>query len=248
MNKHFSHFDMAGLVNWHEGHNAPDKVLTVHTTGDVNSGNFGNANPLYMHNLLWAMEKNRIEVGLEDFRIATEGTHWSGMINNGGTPEMIPQFPVPIIDIEIGSTKESWSNYSAAKVIANSLTSIFFNNDKRLMNLLCVGGIHFEPAFGNAVFETWGNNAFGISHIIPNQWLVAGQYEKEEGAAKLEACVRSIEGGISGIAIHDGLKGIYKEQMRILGRKYNIPVFKHQLLRKPSEIPWNGIMENGISL
>jgi D-tyrosyl-tRNA(Tyr) deacylase len=57
INHYFSDFDMAGLVTWHEGQNAPDKILSVHTTGDVDTGYFGNADPFYMHNLLWSLEK-----------------------------------------------------------------------------------------------------------------------------------------------------------------------------------------------
>lgn len=239
MNRYFSDFDMAGLVTWHEGQNAPDKILPVHTTGDVETGYFGNANPLYMHNLLLSLEKNRIEVGLEDFRITTEGTHWSGIINNGGTPDMIQQFPVPLVDIEIGSTPSSWSNSLASKVIAHALTDIFNDSGKKLKNLLCVGGVHFEPAFAGAVLQTWEENAFGISHILPNHWLVSGHYECEDGLVKLENCIKSIKGGIACIAFHDNLKGAYKEQLRILGKKNNVPVFKHQLLRRPTDIPWN---------
>lgn len=236
INKFFADFDMAGLVTWHEGQNAPDKILSVHTTGDVETGFFGPANPLYMHHLLSSLEKHRIENGLEDFRVTTEATHWSGIIYDGGTPDMIPQFPVPIVDIEIGSTSDSWSNEAAAKAIAQSLSQVFENTDKKIHNLLCVGGVHFEQGFAGAVFQEWENNAFGISHIIANQWFVNGGYEGEEGQAKLEDCVNSIQGGISGIAFHDNLKGAYKEQLRILGRKYNVPAFKHQLLRRPSDI------------
>lgn len=238
MNKHFSDFNMAGLVNWHEGKNAPDAIFSVHTTGDVDSGYFGSANPLYMHNLLLSLEKNRIEAGLEDFRTTTEATHWSGMICNGGTPDMIPQFPVPLVDIEIGSAPASWSNHKAAQVIAKALIDVFADYNKKLHNLLCVGGVHFDPGFAGAVFETWEDNAFGISHIVANQWLVTGQYEEEDGQAKLEECIQSIQGGIVGIVFHDKLKGVYKEQLRILGRKYNVPVFKHQMLRRPGNIPW----------
>lgn len=239
MNSYFSGFDMAGLVTWHEGQNAPDKILSVHTTGDVETGYFGNANPVYMHNLLWSLEKNRIAAGLEDFRITTEATHWSGMIHNGGTPDMIPQFPVPLVDIEIGSTPSSWSNYSASKVIAHALVDVFNDSGKTLKNLLCVGGVHFEPAFAGAALQAWEDNAFGISHIIPNHWLVTGQYEGEDGLAKLENCIKSIKGGIAGIVFHDNLKGAYKGQLRLLGEKYSIPVFKHQLLRRSLDIPWN---------
>lgn len=239
MNCYFSDFDMAGLVTWHEGQNAPDRILSVHTTGDVETGYFGNANPVYMHNLLLSLEKNRIAAGLEGFRITTEGTHWSGIIHNGGTPDMIPQFPVPLVDIEIGSTPSSWSNPLASKAIAHALMDVFNNSGKNLKNLLCVGGVHFELSFATAVLQNWEDNAFGISHIIPNHWLITGKYECEDGQIKLENCINSIKGGIAGITFHDNLKGAYKNQLRLLGKKYNIPVFKHQLLRRPLDIPWN---------
>ena len=29
--RYFADFDMAGLITWHEGHNAPDRVFSVHT-------------------------------------------------------------------------------------------------------------------------------------------------------------------------------------------------------------------------
>ena len=238
INKYFSGFDMSGLVTWHEGLNAPDNVLTVHSTGDVNSANFGNANPVYMRNLLVALEKNRLEEKLEDFRVVTEATHWSGMIYDEGHPELICQYKVPIVDIEIGSSPGSWSDKTAAMVIAKSLFSIFTGDDKKLYNILCVGGIHFEPSFVNAVLDDFGDKAFAISHIIPNQWLVTGEYEGPEGQEKLEKCIQSIQGVIDGIAFHDGLKGMYKEQMRVLGKKYDIPAFKHQLLRRPKDIAW----------
>lgn len=238
MNRHFADFDFAGLVTWHEGQNAPDKIFPVHTIGDVDSGYFGKANPLYLHNLFLSLEKNRLALGLEDFRVTTEGTHWSGVVFDGN-PELIPQFPVPLVDIEIGSTPASWSNLQAAEVIARALADVFTASGKTLKNLLCAGGTHFDQAFGGAVLETWDNHAFGISHILPNHWLVTGQYEAEDGQRKLENCLKSIEGGIDGIVFHDKLKGAYKEQLRQLAKKYNIPAFKHQLLRRPVDIPWH---------
>ncbi|HHY37035.1 MAG TPA: hypothetical protein GX518_05020 [Firmicutes bacterium] len=238
LNSYFAAFDFAGLVTWHEGENAPDRIFPVHTMGDVDSGYFGRANPVFMHNLFLSLEQNRVAAGLEDFRVTTEGTHWSGMVF-AGNPELIPQFPVPLVDIEIGSTPASWSNATAAEVLARALTGVFADSGKTLKNLLCVGGTHFDPAFAGAVLETWDGHAFGISHILPNHWLVSGQYEKEAGQEKLENCLQSIEGGVAGIVFHDKLKGAYKDQLRQLGKKYNIPVFKHQLLRRPLDIPWN---------
>ena len=35
MNAHFADADMSGMVTWHEGGNAPDNVLTVHSLGDI---------------------------------------------------------------------------------------------------------------------------------------------------------------------------------------------------------------------
>ncbi len=238
MNSHFSDFDVAGIITWHAGENAPDNILTSHTTGDVDSGNFGPANPQYLRNLLLAMEKNRMKAGLDDFFVTTEATHWSGMIYGGGSAEMIPRYPVPMLDIEIGSSPACWSNETAARVLAESLFSIFESDGRRVRNLLCAGGVHFERAFSGAVFQEWDDCAYGVSHILANQWLITGHYDDEGGPEKLEACVASIHGGIEAITFHDNLKGVYKDRFRSLAAEYGIPVFKHQNLRRPEEIPW----------
>ena len=73
---------------------------------------------------------------------------------------------------------------------------------------------------------------------MANQWLVSGQYENEDGFARACACVDAIEGGIEAIAFHDKLKGCYKDLVRKLGERYNVPILKHQKLRKPEEIEW----------
>lgn len=241
MNSHFGDFDIAGIVTWHEGQNAPDAILTVHTTGDVDSGNFGPAAPEYMRNILLSMERNRIEAGLDDYSVTTEATHWSGMVYEGGSPEMISQYPVTMLDIEIGSSPICWSNKTAAGVLARSIVSVFESDGLRVRNMLCAGGVHFEAGFASAVFTRWGDSAFGISHILANQWLVSGGYDREDGLSRLRACVNSIHGGIEGIAFHDNLKGIYKDQLRALAAELGIPVFKHKKLRKPETIPWTEI-------
>ncbi len=238
MKEKFSDYDVAGLITWHEGENAPDGILSVHTTGDVETGNFGNANPLFMHNLLTALEKNRIEENLEDFFVTTEATHWSGIVYGDSSPEMIREYEVPIMDIEIGSSEASWNNENAAKALAKSLLEIFNNDGRTLKNILCAGGTHFERGFSGELFTSWEDKSFGISHILPNQWLVSGEFENESGLKKLLDCVESIEDGIEGIAMHDGLKGTYKQQLRNLGEKLDVPVFKHQFLRKPEKIEW----------
>jgi D-tyrosyl-tRNA(Tyr) deacylase len=240
MNKHFSDFDMSGMVTWHEGTNAPEKVITIHTISDVSSGCYGPANPLYNHNLMLSMEKIRKDIGLEDYRVVTEATHWSGVYDGTGDPELLLEYNVPMVDIEVGSEEESWSNKKACTILAHSLLHVF-DDDIKLHNLLCVGGVHFDPNFAEAVLTSWndGKEYFGISHIVANQWLVSGEYENEQGSKKLSACIESIIGGIDGIVFHDKLKGCYKDLVRKLSEKYNVPIIKHQLLRTPENINWN---------
>lgn len=234
MNEHFADFDISGMVTWHEGTNALEKVLTVHSLGDVNSGTYGSAKPRYMRNLMLAIEKNKKELGLNDFRTVTEATHWSGVYHNEGNPALLNQFPVAMMDIEVGSEPESWNNIDASKVLAHSLTEIFTDDGKTVHNLLCVGGVHFEPNFADAVFTQWGENeTFGVTHIIANQWLVAGEYENETGVERASSCIDAIEGGIEAIVFHDKMKGCYKDLVRALGKKYNVPIYKHQKLRNP---------------
>lgn len=237
INQYFSDYDFAGIITWHAGQNAPDAILTVHSTGDVATGTFGLANPSTMRNLLLSLEKHRVAAGLDGFRVTTEATHWSGIVYEGGGPELILQFPVPLVDVEIGSSPDYWGHEAAAETLARSLPDAFSTDGRTIKNLLCAGGVHFESAFANAVFHTWEGQAFGISHILANQWLVAGAYEGKESMDKLEDCIQAIQGGIAGIAFHDNLKGVYKDQFRTLAARHGVPVFKHQLLRRPEDIP-----------
>ena len=239
MNKYFADADISGMVTWHEGAHALEKVLTVHSLGDVNSGNYGPAKPRFMRNLMLAIDENRKALGLDDFKVVTEATHWSGVHNDVGDPELLNQFPVPMMDIEVGSEPESWNNKEAARALARSLTKIFTDDGRKVHNLLCVGGVHFEPNFADAVFAQWGDNeAFGVTHIMANQWLVAGEYENETGVERASACVDAIEGGIDAIFFHDKMKACYKDLVRALGAKYNVPIYKHQRLRNPETLEW----------
>lgn len=238
MNEKFADFDFSGMVTWHEGASAPPKVLTVHTTGDVNAGVYGPANPEYMRNLLLTMEHNRVALGLDDYMTVTEATHWSGTAIGGNTPELILQYPVPIVDIEVGSEEGSWTNRTACEALAGALTHVFESDGKRVHNLLCVGGVHFDPNFAQAVFTQWEGDAFSVSHIIANQWLVAGEYEKEHGITFACAAADAIVGGVEAVVFHDKMKSCYKDLVRALGEKYQIPILRHQRLRQPKEIQW----------
>ena len=233
MKAHFSDFDMSGMVTWHEGGNAPDNVLTVHSLGDMQSGYYGKANPRFMRNLLLAFERNRAALGLEQYHVTTEATHWSGVHDNHGDAGLLVQFPVPMVDIEVGSAPASWDDETACRALAMTLPHVFDDDGRKVHNLLCVGGVHFEPNYAEAALRSWGDEAFGVTHILANQWLVSGEYEGENGFERACACVDSIEGGIQAIVFHDKMKGCYKDLVRALGARYQVPFYKHQRLRSP---------------
>ncbi len=233
MKEHFADADMSGMITWHEGGNAPDDVLTVHSLGDMASGCFGKANPRFMRNLLMAFEKNRVELGLEQYHVTTEATHWSGVHDGHGDATLLLQFPVPMVDIEVGSAPRSWNDENACRALARTLTHVFDDDGRRVHNLLCVGGVHFEPNFAEAALRSWGDEAFGVTHCLANQWLVSGEYETESGFERACACVDSIEGEIEAIVFHDKMKGCYKDLVRKLGAHYDVPIYKHQRIRSP---------------
>ena len=123
--------------------------------------------------------------------------------------------------------------------MARSLTQIFEDDGKKVHQILCVGGVHFEPNFAEAVFTQWGEDeTFGVTHILANQWLVSGHYEDETGVQRASDCIDAIDGGVEAIFFHDKMKGCYKDLVRALGAKYQIPIYKHQKLRTPAELEW----------
>jgi D-tyrosyl-tRNA(Tyr) deacylase len=228
LNEHFGDADVAGVVNWHEGANAPDRVLTVHSTGDVPTGVWGPTDPLLWRNLLRALEDERGRAGL-DFAVVTEATHWSG-VPYGGSVDLIPQYPVPTYDIEIGSSPEAWADPVAHEVVARALTRVFEGHDEGVVTVLCAGGVHVETAWSTPVLD----GPYAVAHHLPNQWLVSGGYDQESADAKLDACVASVRGGVGLIACHDKLKATYKEPFRRLAERLGVEVAKHQALRRPA--------------
>lgn len=234
LNRHFAAFDFAAIVNWHEGINAPDRILTLHTTGDVPSGVFGPADPIRTTSLLLALDRHRRLMGLDDFKVLTEGTHWSGL-RHGEPVDLIKRFPVPLVDVEVGSSPDSWSSPSAAEAVARSLVEVFNLDEGTPTSLLCAGGVHLEPSFPEAVIKAWPDHPIAISHVLPNQWLVAGAYDTE-GRAKLDRCLKSIEDRLHAIVVHENLKAAFKMPFRNLADRLNVPIFKHKALRNPEAL------------
>ncbi|MFP4481638.1 MAG: D-aminoacyl-tRNA deacylase [Thermovirgaceae bacterium] len=234
LREYFQDFDLAAEVNWHEGANAPDRVLTVHTIGDVEAGVYTPANPRLFRNLLLSLESERQRAGLDDFTVVTEATHWTGSFK-GQNPEDLRKWPVPMVDIEIGSTPQVWEHPEAVNVLARSLFGVF-GSDEVLDPVLCVGGVHFERSFCEAAKNR--EYSFGISHILPNQWLVSGGYDSEKNFWKIEAAASSIGDNLRAVVFHEGIKGPYRDASRRLAEARGIPAIRHKHLRKPENLDW----------
>jgi len=230
MNEHFNACAFAGIVNWHEGGNAPEAIFTIHTTGDIPSGTYGVADPKFTRAILMEIERSRAEVGLESFSSVTEATHWGG-IPHGGSPGLILEYPVPVLDIEIGSSPASWSHEAAAEVLARALVGVFDRVDHQARPFVYVGGVHFEPSCREAVFTQDDGPALAPSHILANQWVVTGDYGSPEGADKLRRCLRSIRGGVNAVVFHDKLKGTFKSTVRAVAEEFGVPALSHKKLR-----------------
>lgn len=239
MNEYFSDFDISGMVTWHEGGSAPPNILTVHSHGDVETGIYSPARPTLMRNLLVGIDEERQKLGLDDYTVVTEATHWSGVFDEHGNPSdpaLLLEYPVSMMDIEVGSDPSSWENMDACRALARGLMHVFDDNGLYVHNLLCVGGIHFQKDWAQAPFRVWDGQTFGVTHCIANQWLVDGRYEDEHGFEWIENAMNAIEGGVEAIVFHDKMKACYKDLCRELGAKYDIPFYKHQRLRNPETL------------
>ncbi len=228
-------FDVGLLVNWHEGANAPDAIFMAHTTGDVVSGEYGAADPALTTAMLRAIERTRAEAGLERYRTVSEATHWSGVVH-GHAPELLTRYPVPLLDVEIGSGPACWGDPEAARVLALALPRVFDEEPPRGGSVLFVGGVHFEPSIRDAVVGDARRDDVAVSHILAGHWLAAGGYGEPGGAAKLEACARSIAGGVDALVFHDSLKGPVKAAVRAAAERLGVECFNHRRLRGPDPL------------
>ncbi|MCK1526201.1 D-aminoacyl-tRNA deacylase [Bradyrhizobium sp. 182] len=230
LNERFGQVDVIGVVNWHEGANAPNAIFTVQTTGDLATGTFSPVDPRIIRGLLLAIEDERVASGLHEFKTYLEATHWSGVMA-GDLGHRLADLKPSVVDIEIGSSPADWANPLAARVLARSLLRTFDRMDEPIHSVLCIGGVHFEPSFTNAVLTPYGDPPIAASHVLPNHWLVSNGYDRESRFVDLRECVRSIRGGIQSIVFHDKLKSSYKGVARQLAEELGVPMLSHRKLR-----------------
>jgi D-tyrosyl-tRNA(Tyr) deacylase len=220
---------LIGMVNWHGGQNAPDKILAIHTAGNVITGHYPPSKPLYATNIARALEHYRSQMQLDDFRVTTEATHWSGIVYDGDV-EWLNDLHAPLVDIEIGSTSESYNNQTAITVIAKAIMDVFSKED-HYPTILYVGGMHFEDTITDAVLNP--THPVNLTHIIPTRWIDHEAYAGQGGIDKLKACIHSIEGGIDGFVIHEKLKKPAKDLIRALSDEMGLPIVKRKAFKSP---------------
>ncbi|MBN2259847.1 MAG: hypothetical protein JW702_04855 [Clostridiales bacterium] len=219
--------EFIGLVNWHGGANAPDKILSVHTVGDVLSGTYPRSNPIAPTNLMRSLEYYRQQYNLMEFTVTSEATHWSGIVYNLPI-EQLEAVRAPMIDIEIGSTSESYNNPIAVIVIAKAMMDVF-KVEKKLPVILYVGGMHFENTISEAIIRD--KNPVALTHILPTRWLDNELYFGERGKETILKCIASIDEGIDGIVFHEKVNKAIRDLVKQIGEEMNIPVFKRKDLK-----------------
>lgn len=231
INEHFGKVEALIIINWHEGAKAPNAIFTVQTTGDMKAGVFSPIDPRLTRGLYLAVESERRHAGLDSFSTWMEATHWSGVIYGEQPGETVSKILPSVIDLEIGSRPEDWSNPIATKVLARAITKIFDTWDVPVRSLFCLGGIHFESAFTQLITDSGDQGRIALSHILPNHWLVSEGYDDPKRFDDLLRCANSIKGGIDTIVFHTGLKGSFKEQAKRLGETLSVPVMSHKKFR-----------------
>lgn len=229
MAEHFPDAAAAAAVNWHEGANAPDRIFSVHTNADVSSGNFGITDPVWMRAFLLAAEDSRLHFELSDWTVAVEASHWSGTMS-GSKPELVVDFPTPMFDVEIGSSRSSWTEPRAARALARALLHAPHFKAPVVHSLLCVGGVHFESSFRDAVFSA-RDPGHAVSHILPTRWIQDDGYRGASAISRMRQCVGTIHGGVQAVVYHDSLKSDQKGWIRDLAAELAVPCVKHRLLR-----------------
>lgn len=236
MNRLFHDFDFGAIVNWHEGQSAPDNIFCVHSTAEPKAGAFGPADGQLMRALLLAVEDERSSGGPAEFRTMAESTHWSG-VPYGGDPALVPAFPVPLVDVEIGSSPSAWENPVAARTIARALLRLFEFEETTAPRVLMLGGMHIASSWAEAVLEPTGPRPAPV-HVLGNQWIA--EYEGAAGLEKLRSAALSSRGGLDAIVFHDKLKGSYKDLARSLAAELGVPAVNHKKLTKPDALQVSG--------
>ena len=161
-------FDYVIIASRHRSKTSRPALL-VHTTGNWGDGADYGGNPRDLSITSALLRKsgflslifNSQKVKLEEFAIDIEVTHHG--------PSILKK---PLIFIELGSSKEEWTNIVAAEVVANSIIEAILrflqyteNKDHEIG--LGFGGTHYAPNFSRLERE----NKIAFSFICPKYFI-----------------------------------------------------------------------------
>lgn len=223
--KHFSDVEAAVHVNYHLGATAPDPVLTVHHVGDIMSGTYLPYNPTYATNLLVNMERLRTVEHLDTYTCVSETTHYSGVVSNID-PKLLMSYPINNIDIEIGSQVASLSNKKAVKVVSETLFEIFNDTQDTRLNILYIGGAHFETTYTNAIL----NQEFPIylAHQLCGLWI--SQVPTDQLEDNIRNIIAQSTLKYDAIVYHEKTKKL-KPMLENIAKDLSIQVYKYNALK-----------------
>jgi len=229
LTERFCNVRLAVVVNWHDGANAPDRVLTFHSTGDVPAGIFGPTVPTLFSAYTRALERERLRGGLSDYKTMIEATHWSGIMF-GAAADQVNAYSRPIYDMEIGSSPACWSDPRACAALARVCA---FGPEPVTDGpiIMYCGGVHFEENVTGAVLS----GRWHVGHVLPNHWLVAGQYDLAEGPAKLQRCLASYTEAPAQIAVHKGLASKLRAACTKFAESKELCAITHKQMRNEHE-------------
>lgn len=239
LNDRFGDVQLAVVVNWHEGANAPDDVLTFHSTGDVPSGIFAPTMPGLFSAYVRALERERVSGGLGDYRTSIEATHWSGVMF-GASPDQIDAYPVPIYDMEVGSSPRCWADTRACAALAR-VCVLGPEPVTMAQTMVYCGGTHFEDNVTAAVLS----GHWHVGHVLPNHWLVSGGYDQPGGAEKLQRCIASYREFPAHMVVHKGLAFPVKQGCTAFAEVNQLGALTHKQMRATAAQPakpatWKG--------
>lgn len=165
-------------------------TLSVHVPGEPRKERLALAKPETVGSLLRSLQVVKEEMDLPH-QVCLEATH------HGPT-----ELDVPVTFVEIGSTKEEWTNEEAGEAVARAVLS----PPGECLRAVGVGGPHYAPRHTEVVLKT----KYWIGHLLPKyvtftEDLLRKAMSRTEGGTDL---VLSDEDGLS------------SEQKRLLNEIY----------------------------
>ncbi|ODS37327.1 MAG: hypothetical protein A7316_05570 [Candidatus Altiarchaeales archaeon WOR_SM1_86-2] len=142
------------------------ETLTCHSTGNFGAAEAGGndrelaiAPAVYLREALLSMQKEKENGGLKEYDVTLEVTH------HGPT-----NLPFPVLFIEVGSSKEQWSDQGACEAVANSIYGILSSGVKEDKVVIGFGGPHYAPNFTKLLSKSFRKSFIkniSVGHIAP---------------------------------------------------------------------------------